>query len=217
MVQVVRSLAPPVVLAEDGAELAMNPVPDRGAMSGELTQLLQALEGGDRAALDRAFALVYDELKRQARRQRVRADGSALSTTALVHETYLKFVRAEAISASSREHFHRLAARAMRQVLLDEARIAGAVKRPRLEARNTLDDAAATGALAPDDLIDLDRALASLEQVDPRLAEVAQLHLFAGLEFAEIASLRQQSERTVLRDWRKARALLATWLEGYAA
>jgi RNA polymerase sigma factor (TIGR02999 family) len=185
--------------------------------SGELTQLLHALERGDRKALDRAFALVYGELKRQAHAQRARADASSLSTTALVHETYLKFVRAENVSASSREHFHRLAGRAMRQVLLDEARIAGAAKRPRAAARDTLDEGLVPGMLGAEDLIDLDRALGLLESVDPRLAEVAQLHLFAGLEFAEIATLRQVSERTVLRDWRKARALLATHLDGHAA
>ena len=184
-------------------------------MSGELTQLLQALEQGDRGALDRAFALVYAELKRLAHVQRLRAAGSALSTTALVHETYLKFVRADGVAASSREHFYRLAARAMRQVLLDDARIAGAAKRPRNGARETLDEALPAAHLAHDDLIDLDRAVTALEALDARLAEVAQLHLFAGLEFAEIGALRGASERTVLRDWRKARAVLVSQLEGH--
>jgi RNA polymerase sigma factor (TIGR02999 family) len=187
------------------------------AVSGELTQLLQALEHGDRAALDRAFALVYAELKRLAHGQRMRAGGAPLGTTALVHETYLKFVRADGVSAGSREHFYRLAARAMRQVLLDDARIAGAAKRPHAGACQTLDEALPAAALAHEDLIDLDRAVSALEQIDARLAEVAQLHLFAGLEFAEIAALRGASERTVLRDWRKARAVLVSRLDGHAS
>jgi len=198
----------------------MVPDPPRGSaareMSGELTELLQALESGDRAALDRAFALVYNELKRLAHAQRARA-GGALSTTALVHETYLKFHRAEALAAENREHFYRLATRAMRQVLLDEARIAGAAKRPGDGLRATFEEAADVATLEPTDLIDLDRALDALEAIDPRLAEVAQLHLFCGLEFTEIAGLRAVSERTVLRDWRKARAVLASNLDGYKA
>jgi RNA polymerase sigma factor (TIGR02999 family) len=185
-------------------------------VSGELTQLLQALDQGDRAALDRAFALVYAELKRLAHAQRAHAIGASLSTTALVHETYLKFVRADGVSAGNREHFYRLAARAMRQVLLDSARIAGAAKRPSAGARSTLDDAQVAAELDYDEMIDLDRAVSALEAIDARLAEVAQLHLFAGLEFAEIAALRNASERTVLRDWRKARAVLVSRLDGRA-
>ena len=182
-------------------------------MPGELTSLLQALERGDRAALDRAFALVYGELKRLARAQRRRAGRETCSTTALVHEVYMKFAQAGEIAAPSREHFYSLAARAMRQVLLDRARAATAAKRPDPGAQRSLDGVLDGGDAALEavsvDLLDLDRALATLAALDARLAEVAELHLFAGLEFGEIAELRGQSERTVLRDWRKARAVLA--------
>lgn len=184
---------------------------------GELTALLDAISGGDRAALDRAFALVYGELKRLAHGQRARAAHDTLSTTGLVHETYLKFLRADAIDASGRDHFYRLAARAMRQVLLDRARIGAASKRPQQARRAALDDVehalGAVDAIAADDVIDLDRALVELERLDPRLAELAQLHLYAGVEFAELAALRGVSERTVLRDWRKARAVLVSRLQ----
>ena len=182
-------------------------------MAGELTQLLEALEHGDRAALDRAFALVYGELKRLARAQRRRANSETCSTTALVHEVWIKFAQAGEVEARSREHFYNLAARAMRQVLLDRARAATAAKRPDAAAQRSLDAVLGAGDGAIEsvsaDLLDLDRALARLATLDARLAEVAELHLFAGLEFGEIAELRGQSERTVLRDWRKARAVLA--------
>jgi RNA polymerase sigma factor (TIGR02999 family) len=134
-----------------------------------------------------------------------------------VHETYLKFLRADSVSAGSREHFYRLASRAMRQILLDRARIAAADKRPASAARLSLDDALRhvdnVIGVGREELIDIDRALGLLEGLDARLAEVAQLHLFAGLEFQEIAALRGVSERTVLRDWRKARAILVSQLE----
>ena len=185
------------------------------AVTGELTEWLACLRDGDRAALDHAFQLVYGELKRVAHRQRVRAHGGTLGTTALVHETYLKLLRADSVSAESREHFYRLAARAMRQVLLDDARIAAAAKRPGRDARVALETLDLPGqAWDPEQTLDLDAALRALEALDARLAEVAEMHLFAGLEFGEIAALRGVSERTVLRDWRKARAVLATHLGG---
>ncbi|HVF35030.1 MAG TPA: ECF-type sigma factor, partial [Candidatus Saccharimonadia bacterium] len=120
-----------------------------------------------------------------------------------------------------REHFFSLAARAMRQILVDRARAAGAAKRPGAGLRRTLDGDGPLELASADasalDLIDLDAALTSLATLDARLAEVAELHLFAGLEFAEIAVLRATSERTVFRDWRKARAVLSTALGGTAA
>jgi RNA polymerase sigma factor (TIGR02999 family) len=185
-------------------------------LTGELSGLLQAIDAGDRGALDRAFALVYAELKQLARGQRHRAGAPTLSTTALVHEVYVKFAEGGTVAAESREHFYNLAARAMRQVLLDRARRAHARKRPGPEARLSLDGA--TALLDPvdaasTDLLDLDRALNALAALDARLAEVATLHLFAGLEFGEIAALRGVSDRTVLRDWRKTRAILIDALD----
>jgi RNA polymerase sigma factor (TIGR02999 family) len=181
-----------------------------------VTELLAAARTGDRDARDRAFALVYAELKRLAHAQLGRGPADTLSTTGLVHETWLKLDRAAALDVRDREHFFCLAARAMRQVLLDRARAAGAAKRPDGALRCTLDgdDALPFDAArhSPGELLDLDRALSSLASLDARLAEVAELHLFGGLEFAEIAALREQSERTVFRDWRKARAILAAAL-----
>ena len=186
--------------------------------AGAVTEDLLAAARGDRAARDRAFAMVYAELKGLAHAQLGRARSDTLSTTGLVHETYLKLNRAAQLDARDREHFFSLAARAMRQVLVDRARAASAAKRPAAGLKRTLDGDAAlpldAGDTAAADLIDLDRALSSLAALDARLAEVAELHLFAGLEFAEIAALREASERTVFRDWRKARAILAASLAG---
>jgi RNA polymerase sigma factor (TIGR02999 family) len=181
-----------------------------------ITELLTAARAGDHAARDRAFAMLYAELKGLAHAQLKRARGDTLSTTGLVHEAYLKLQHAAKLDVGDREHFFNLAARAMRQILLDRARAADCAKRPDPALRRTLDGdgvialAAADSAAA--DLLDLDRALDSLAGLDARLAEVAELHLFAGLEFGEIAALRGQSERTVLRDWRKARAILQAGL-----
>ena len=188
---------------------------------GAVTEDLIAARNGDAAARDRAFVRVYDELKHLAHAQLGRARSDTMSTTGLVHETYLKLNRAERLDARDREHFFSLAARAMRQVLVDRARAAGAAKRPDAGLRRTLDGDGVIELRSADaaagDLLDLDGALSRLAEIDPRLSEVAELHLFAGLEFAEIATLRDASERTVFRDWRKARAILSAALGGSGA
>ena len=183
----------------------------------DITALLRDAESGDRSALDRAFSVVYDHLRGLARAQRRRHASDTLSTTALVNEAYLKLVHGTTLALESREHFFNLAARAMRQVLLDRARAIGAAKRPEGRLRVTLGDEIAgapdAGALSGE-LIDLDRALEKLAALDARLADLVSLRLFAGLEFGEIAALRGVSERTVLRDWRKTRAFLLAEMDG---
>ena len=182
----------------------------------EITALLHAAGNGDRSALNHAFALVYQHLRGLAHAQPGKGQHPTLGTTALVNETYLKFVHGEALSLQSREHFFNLAARAMRQVLVDRARSLGAAKRPDQRLRISLDEesGAALPAVAalPAELIDLDRALDRLAAADARGADLVALHLFAGLQFGEIATLRGVSERTVLRDWRKTRAFLLAQL-----
>jgi len=173
----------------------------------------------DPASMDRAFASLYVELKAVAHRKLAGNRRHGLSTTALVHETWLKIARGRKCEVEDRRHFFNLAARAMRQVLLDHVEAAQAAKRPADEACVTLDETLLGDGMAhslpalSSDLLDLERALSQLEHVDARLGELATLRLFAGLEFAEIAGLSGRSERTVLRDWRKARAILATALE----
>ncbi len=173
----------------------------------DLAELLRRCSAGDEAAYDALFAATYAELRQRAHRLRA-APGATLSTTALVHETYLKLAGAE-LSLADRAHFFAVAARAMRQVLLNAARDRGAVKRGGGMSPLTLDDGIAELAeQAVPDMLGLDQALVRLATADARLAQVVELHFFAGLSFAEIGELLGVSERTVSRDWRTARALL---------
>jgi RNA polymerase sigma factor (TIGR02999 family) len=158
------------------------------------------------------FELVYQELRRIARGQR-RAAGSpaTLDTTALVHEVYLKLHGAPEAKAIDRPHFLSLAARAMRQVLVDHARSRGRLKRG--------GDVVITGlgddiGMATDmiDLVALDTALAQLTALDARAGQLVEWHVFGGLGMAEIARMQDLTERTVFRDWRRARAFLVQQL-----
>jgi RNA polymerase sigma factor (TIGR02999 family) len=177
--------------------------------AGETAALLAAARGGDRAAYDRVFAHVYAELRRIASRQAARfADSATLSTTALVHETYLKLAGDRVVAAADREHFFALAARAMRQILIDHARGRTRQKRGGGAAHVPLDRVALPGEAPVDDLLALDQALGRLEGVDADLARLVEWRFFAGLTLAEIADLTAVSERTVKRDWAVARAFL---------
>jgi RNA polymerase sigma factor (TIGR02999 family) len=173
--------------------------------------LLRRCSTGDVAAYDALFAAIYDDLRRRARRLS-HAAGATLSTTALVHETYLRLAGAE-LSLNDRAHFFALAARVMRQVLINAARERGAQKRGGDCMVVALDSEPAATDAPVADLLGLDQALERLAAVDTRLVQVVELHFFAGLGFAEIGTLLGVSERTVSRDWRAARALLRQHLE----
>jgi RNA polymerase sigma factor (TIGR02999 family) len=164
------------------------------------------------------FAFVYDELRRLASRQR-RAVGEepTLDTTALVHEAYLKLHQSVHLAGLERSHFFALAARAMRQILVDQAR-------RRSVRRRSGQIALTTGVgemIAHDrenliDVIALDAALSRLIELDPRGAQVVEWRVFAGLDMLEIAQLLQLTERTVARDWRRACAFLVQQLGSLA-
>jgi RNA polymerase sigma factor (TIGR02999 family) len=174
--------------------------------AGEVTRLLRAAHGGERAALERLVPLVYEDLRRLARRQLGHEYGErTLDATALVHESYLK-LGPGAMAARDRAHFLAIAARAMRQVLVDHARDRKAAKRGGgLWERTTLTDGAWAGAFEPDGMLALDEALGELE---PRQRQVVECRFFGGMEEQEIAVALGVSERTVHRDWVKARARL---------
>lgn len=173
---------------------------------GELTGLLRAAREGDRDALDRLIPLVYDDLRRLARRQlRHEAGPRTLQATALVHEAYVKLSAGAALEARDRTHFLAIAARAMRQVLVDEARRRRAGKRGGDWVRTTLAEGQHAVDMAPEELIALDQAL---EELEPRQRQVVELRFFGGLEEAEIAAALGVSDRTVRREWVKARARL---------
>lgn len=189
-------------------------------MDTDITALVRAAAGGDGAARDALFARLYDELKRVARRQLRGARRETLDTTGLVHEAYIKLAAPAHLDLQDRRHFFVLAAKAMRQIVIDHARARAAGKRGSGVQPSTLDDALDPTAqdLAPDRLLELERALAALEASQPRLSGLIELRVFTGLELAEIAALQQVSERTVNRDWRRARAELyaAMYAEGSA-
>jgi RNA polymerase sigma factor (TIGR02999 family) len=179
--------------------------------AGEVTQLLQAVRDGDADALDRLVPLVYGELRDLAQRELYReVPGHTLHATALVHEAYLKLA-GSGMPASDRSHFLAIAARAMRQVLVDHARRRKALKRGGDVVRTTLTDAGAPVEFQPDEMIALDEAL---EQLDPRQRQVVEFRFFAGMEESEIADVLDVSTRTVRREWVKARAWGGPGLEG---
>jgi RNA polymerase sigma factor (TIGR02999 family) len=187
------------------------PEPDGGGPPGEITSLLRAAEAGDRAAVDRLFSVVYGELRKLAHRELASAGlHGTINTTALVHETYLKLSRGGAWSVRDRFHFYATTARAMRMVLLDDARHRLREKRGGGDSPVPLED---VEALVPrpeksQELLDLDEALVQLESAAPELARVVEWRFFAGLSVEDIARTLAVSDRTVRRQWRAARAFL---------
>lgn len=180
-------------------------------MTESVTALIDAASGGDAGALRQLFARVYGELKRLAHIQLARAGGQTLNTTGLVHEAYLKLAQPGERSLRDREHFFSLAARAMRQIVIDRARAQVADKRGGGEVRMTdIDDAfdVAGGELGPEALLRLNEALDQFASDEPRLAQLVELRFFAGLGIDQIAALQQVSERTLNRDWRRAKVQL---------
>ena len=179
---------------------------DEQPATGEVTRLLRAVRAGEPGAFDRALPLVYDDLRRLARHQLAREYGErTLNATALAHEAYLKLARGGALAADDRAHFLAIAARAMRQVLIDHARERRAAKRGGGWERTTLTDGVWVGQFQPDEILALEEAL---QELDPRQRQVVEYRFFGGMEDREIAEVLGISERTVHRDWVKARAWL---------
>lgn len=166
------------------------------------------------ADLDRHFALVYGELKRLAHTLRAGPSGATLNTTALVHEAYLKLASSQSLHVTDRGHFFAVAARAMRQILVDAARREQALKRGGPTPVVTLDESLHGPPVNPTQLLALDQALLRLEAVDPRRARVVEHRLFGGLTAEETAAVLNVSRPTVDRDWRAARAWLVVELAG---
>jgi RNA polymerase sigma-70 factor, ECF subfamily len=175
-----------------------------------VTALLEEFAAGDAGALDRLFPLVYEELQRVAHGQmhRERA-GHTLDTTALVHEAYLKLVRhPPRVQWQSRIHFFAVAARAMRQILVNHARARGRAKRGGSATEISLDEAVVMPEARSEELLALDHALERLEAMDARQSRVVELRYFGGLTIEETAQVLDVSAVTVKRDWTTARAWL---------
>lgn len=186
---------------------------------GDITQLLHAYSAGEASALDRLLPLVYDEMRLAAHRQlRKRRPGQTLDTSALVHDAYLKLVDQQQAGWRDRNHFMAVATLAMRQILVDTARRRRAQKRGGDEAPVTLDEGRIGQAESlAIEVLALDEALEKLSQLDPRLTKLVELRFFGGLTVEETAAVLDLSERTVKRDWRKARAFLVQQLDSGSA
>ena len=185
-----------------------------------IARLLEDIGHGDRDSVGDLFALVYDELKALAHRQRLRWRGAhSLNTTALVHEVYVKLVGRAQVGASDRAHFRALASRAMRHVLCNHAREAaaekrgGARRREGLEVEILADPRPGIGGREAD-LAALGEALSQLERTRPRASRVVECRFFGGMTVEETALAIGASERSVKRDWAMAQAWLHRTLEG---
>jgi RNA polymerase sigma factor (TIGR02999 family) len=184
----------------------------RAMPSADLTALLQAARAGERGATDQLFAALYADLKRLAHAQLAgdRGRSRTLETTVLVHEAFLRLAEPAGLAVEDRAHFFNLAARVMRRVVIDFARRRASAKRGaalRVSWPEGFEPEATERRMGPT-VLALDDALDRLERESPRLAQLVQLRFFGGLRLAEIARLLEVSDRTLKRDWRRARAFL---------
>ena len=176
---------------------------------GHITRLLAAARGGERTAAAEVMALVYEELRRLAhQKMAVVPPGDTLEPTALVHEVYLRLFGRDGPEWESRAHFFKAAARAMRDILVEQARRHASLKRGGDRKRITLDEAALCIATQGGDLLALDEALHQLQQTNSTSAEIVMLRYFAGLTVPETARAMDVSPATVDRHWRYGRAWL---------
>jgi RNA polymerase sigma factor (TIGR02999 family) len=175
----------------------------------DVTELLLSWRQGDAAALDRLVPLVYDELRRVARRRlQGEAPGHALQATALVHEVYIRLVDVDRMTLTSRAHFLGVAATLMRQILVDHARRQRADKRGGGATVLSLDEALPAAGTSSVDVLALDQALDALSAIDSRQCRVVELRFFAGLTIDEVATALGISLATVEREWALAKAWL---------
>lgn len=183
--------------------------------TGDVASLLERARNNDRNAIDALFELLYDDLRRIAH-SRLAGSGhqTLLNTSALVHEAYLRFQQADRITLKDREHFLAYAARTLRSVVVDFVRKRGAERRGGDAIHVTLDTDVADNLVASDDeILEVHEALDELAEVEPRLVRVVEMRYFAGLTETEIAAALGVTDRTVRRDWEKARVLLAAMLK----
>jgi len=180
-----------------------------GLSSEGLTGLLRAWSEGNAEAAERLLPLVYGELRRQAARYlRREPNARTLQPTALVHEAYIRLANQDRARWKDRHHFFAIAAQVMRRALVDHARRRHAARRGGSRPRVTLAEADAVAAPRDVDLLDLDQALGELARLDPRRAAMVELRYFGGLSIEETARTLGVSPRTVLREWKLARAWL---------
>jgi len=180
----------------------------------ELTQLFDAVNAGDRGAIDRLTAVMYEELRQLAhRRLSGSARGNSLETTGLIHESYLRFLKAGRLRVADRNQFLSYSSRVMRSVIVDFVRRHRADRRGGDAVQVTLQtDIIDAAHMSEDQLLRINEALDELATVEPRLVQVVEMRYFGGLNENEIADTLGLTERTVRRDWQKARLLLSAAL-----
>jgi RNA polymerase sigma factor (TIGR02999 family) len=186
-------------------------MPPEQVSGAELTRILREWSAGEASALERLAPVVYAELHRIAERKMLgERGGHLLQPSALVNEAYLRLVAGEPVEWNSRTHFFAYSARLMREILVDFARAQQTERRggerPRQADLSGIQDRRT--AARPVDFLDLDRALAELNELDARQQQVVELRYFGGLDVPEVATVLGVSEATVVRDWRIARAWL---------
>jgi RNA polymerase sigma factor (TIGR02999 family) len=180
----------------------------------QVTQILQAAQAGDSEAAARLLPLVYDELRKLARARMAHLPpGQTLQPTALTHEAYVRLVGNPDLRVAGREHFFFAAARAMRDILVEQARRKAGPKRGGGRRRVELDEAVAVIEPPDDRVLAVHEALEDLEKQDPVKAQIVQLHYFAGMTLREVAEVLGMSERTLYRHWRFITAWLKSRLE----
>ncbi len=181
-------------------------------MPEEITQLLQDLNSVNREALDKLLPIVYDELRRVARRLLSNENSETLPTTALVHEAYLKLVNQHSVDWENRGQFFAIAAQSMRRILVDHARERHAIKRDGIKI--SLENAETISIEVNQTLLDLDVALNELAEFDELQAKIIELRYFGGLTYEQTAQVLEISVSTVQREWRIARAWLFKKING---
>lgn len=184
----------------------------------DITRLLVAWGDGDGAALEALIPVVYDELRRIARRHMHREPaGHTLQTTALVNEAYLRLIGQKDVRWHDRVHFFAIAAQQMRRILVSMARARYAAKRGGTARPVSLDESMVISDEKTAELVALDDALTALSALDPRRGRVIELRYFGGLSVEETAAVLSVSPETVMRDWKRARAWLYAELNGSGA
>ena len=179
----------------------------------EVTQLLIAWSNGEEDALEKLVPLIYDELRRIARRYMKREPaGHTLQTTALVNEAYLRLIEQKGMKWQNRAHFFAISAQLMRRILVSMARARHANKRGGEARQVSLDEALVISEERAAELVALDEAMNELAALDPRRSRVVELRYFGGLSVEETAGVLNISPETVMRDWKRAKAWLYTVL-----
>ena len=186
----------------------------------DITELLGRAKTGDEGAVSDVYSMLYPELRRIAHsRLRQNSNRISLDTTALVHDTYLRFVQTRSLQANDRQHFLAYASKVMRSVVVDLIREAHAERRGGGQMDVTLNTSIASSIVdtaadrSSDEALDVHEALKQLEQIDERMAKVVEMRYFAGLNDSEIAEILGVGVRTVGRDWEKARVFLYSMLK----